>query len=97
GLPRLSIGIGDARADGGRPSTRVRLAVVMSAPLAPWRFAAIRLGVFVALAVFPAWWWLSLLADPPVARACVALAAVAGGASLLAVIEWAGFEGWRRS
>jgi transglutaminase-like putative cysteine protease len=69
----------------------------MSAPLAPWRFAAIRLGAFVALAVFASGYWLSLLADPPVARACVALAAVAGGASLLAVIEWAGFEGWRRS
>ena len=69
----------------------------MSAPLAAWRFAAVRLGAFVALAVFASVYWLSLLADPPVARACVAIAAVAGGASLLALIERAGFEGWRRS
>jgi protein-glutamine gamma-glutamyltransferase len=48
---------------------------------------AIRLGAFVALAAFASAYWLSLLADPPVARACVAVAAVAGGASLLAVIE----------
>jgi protein-glutamine gamma-glutamyltransferase len=69
----------------------------MSAPLAPWRFAAIRLGAFVVIAVFASGYWLSLLADPPVARAGVAIAAVAGGASLLTMIERAGFERWRRS
>ena len=53
----------------------------------PRGLPAIRLGAFVALAAFGSAYWLSLLADPPVARACVAVAAVAGGASLLALIE----------
>jgi protein-glutamine gamma-glutamyltransferase len=46
----------------------------------------VRLGAFVALAAFASAYWLSLLADPPVARACVAVAVVAGGGSLLALI-----------
>jgi transglutaminase-like putative cysteine protease len=73
------------------------LAVVMMSTPALERFPAIRLGAFVALAALGSAYWLSLLADPPVARACVAIAAVAGGASLLAVIEGADSAGWRRS
>jgi protein-glutamine gamma-glutamyltransferase len=69
----------------------------MSSPLAPWRFAAIRLGAFIGLAAFASAYWLSLLADPPVARACVAIGAVAGGAFLLALVERADLAGWRRS
>jgi protein-glutamine gamma-glutamyltransferase len=68
----------------------------MSARLADWRFASIRLGAFVALAAFASAYWLSLLTDPPVARACGAIAAVACGAFMLALVERAGLGGWRR-
>ncbi len=57
---------------------------------------AVRLCVFVALAAFASAYWLALLADPPVARACLAVAAIVVGASLLALIERARLgRGWR--
>lgn len=63
----------------------------------PRGLPAIRLAAFVALASFASVYWLSLLADPPVARACVALAAVAGAASLLALIERTGLASLPRT
>jgi len=63
----------------------------------PGGLPAIRLGAFVALAAFASAYWLSLLADPPVARACVAVAAVAGAASLLALIERTGLASLPRT
>ena len=63
----------------------------------PRGLPAIRLGAFVALAAFASVYWLSLLADPPVARACVAVAAVAGAASLLALIERTGLASLPRT
>lgn len=48
---------------------------------------AIRLGAFLFLAAFASAYWLSLLADPPLARAGLAVALVALGASLLALLE----------
>jgi len=53
-----------------------------------------RLAVFVALAVFAAAHWLALVTDPPTARAVLALAAIVGGACLLALIERSVVGGW---
>lgn len=63
----------------------------------PRGLPAIRLGAFVALASFASVYWLSLLADPPVARACVAVAALAAAASLLALIERTGLASLPRT
>jgi transglutaminase-like putative cysteine protease len=56
-----------------------------------------RLAVFVALAGFAAAHWLTLVSDPPTARAALAVAAIAAGACLLALIERFGSGGWRRA
>lgn len=55
----------------------------------------LRLAVFVALAGFAAAHWLALVADPPTARAGLAVATIAGGAGLLALIERTGIGRWR--
>jgi protein-glutamine gamma-glutamyltransferase len=53
-----------------------------------------RLAVFVALAAFAAAHWLALVTDPPTGRAVLALAAIAGGACLLAWIERSEIARW---
>jgi hypothetical protein len=53
-----------------------------------------RLAVFVALAAFVAAHWLALVTDPPTGRAVLALAAIAGGACLLAWIERSEIARW---
>jgi transglutaminase-like putative cysteine protease len=57
----------------------------------------VRLAAFVALAALASAYWLSLLADPPVARTGLALAVVVAGASLLALVGRARLGSRRRS
>src|ERR671923_814889 len=52
--------------------------------------AALRLAAFAALASFVALHWIALVGDPPIGRAAVALIAVCGGATTLALIARAG-------
>jgi protein-glutamine gamma-glutamyltransferase len=59
-------------------------------------FPVVRLAAFTSLAVFASAYWLSLIADPPVARACAALAVLIGGAALLAQIGRARLGRWQR-
>jgi hypothetical protein len=64
---------------------------------APSGFPAIRLAAFVGIAGLACTYWLALLDDPPVGRAFLALAMVAGAAALLALIERAAMHELRRT